>query len=332
MKDMIFPYQTLRGNLNLSVSQLRVDDAPVGAGLVLPDTRILNLFDVGLASWRHISLEVAVLAEPRFLEEFENSHGAVTATVVALCRPTNNRQTIRLQRNESESGRWVGLVELHRDNFSGRVELRAILAATVDGIACRPVGFADDWSVHFDEPASLRLKGTLPVRWRDFKHEEAGPLAGQFSDSTHVVDLSKSVPEVLLNSSFEGLEALLRDRKDRGAVEQVMHDMQRMSVARSVWMALLADALTAVKPGEEGEEPDWPDAEWQAEILRRVLPEIDRTKSERELLRMAAEEWRTHPGSAELLSRAEAIIGDVIGVNKSLRKSIQTLVREGVGA
>jgi len=50
------------------------------------------------------------------------------------------------------------------------------------------------------------------------------------------------------------------------------------------------------------------------------------------LLHLAAEEWRTHPGSAVFQGRAEATVGDIVNANKSLRKSIQKLIREGVVA
>src|SRR5206468_2259939 len=100
--------------------------------------------------------------------------------------------------------------------------------------------------------------------------------------------------------------------------------------ARSVWMTLVADAMSAIRDAEEAEDPEWPERGWHAEVLRRVLPEIDSRRSETELLRLAATEWRRHPGSATFLSRAEAAIGEIIQANKSLRKTIQNLMREGV--
>ena len=175
----------------------------------------------------------------------------------------------------------------------------------------------------------MRVRGTLRVRWVNFRAEDADPLAKQFPNSTHLAwfGAGEALPEVWLNSAFDGLEALLRDRKDRRGTEKGLHDMQRVSIARGVWMALVADALAAVRCGsdEDGSaEPDWPDAEWQSEVLRRVLPEVAPGKSDRELLALAATEWRTHPGAAEFYARAEAVIGDMIRANETLRRFVQT--------
>ena len=329
MKDLIFPYETLGGGFVLELTKLRLDGDCAASELVVSEGRLVNLYETVSSSWQRVSFNVEVISDRAQLEGFEHEHGQVLLTVVASCRPTNNRQTIRLGRSEVDHARWSGEVELDRDNFRGRVELRAILTGASSSLAHRPVGFSDDWVIHFDAPASLHLAGTLKVGWYDFKKDDAPDLAKQFPDSSHVVDMAKPLPEILLNTSFVGLEPLLRDRRDRREEEQVMHDMQRMSIARSVWMALLGDALAGIKTGDDGEEPDWPDAEWQAEVLRRVLPEINKSKSESELLRLAAGDWRTHPGSAEFLSHAEAVIGDIIGANKALRKSVQILERKG---
>jgi hypothetical protein len=330
MKDVIYPYPTLGGGLVMELSKLRLDGDDTGTKLVDAEIRLVNLFETMSSCWQRASFTLDIVADRAQLEEFETKHGQTLLTVIASCRPTNNRQTIRLQRSDLDRARWAGEVELDRGNFRGRVELRAILTCATNGMAHRPVGFSEMWCIHFDAPASLRLAGTLKVSWCDFKSAEAPVLAKQFSDSSHVVDIARSMPEIFLNKSFEGLEPLLRDRRDRREEEQVMHDMERMSIARSVWMALLCDAMAAIKSGDEGEDPEWPDAEWQAEILRRVLPEIDKTKSERELLRLAAEDWRTHPLSADFLSRAEAVIGEIIGANKALRKAVHILERKGI--
>ncbi len=330
MKNLIFPYRTLDCALSLSLSRVHIDGNCARSTLVIPEAQLINLFEERSA-WQRVSFEASVVTDRGHLELFEDHHGQVSLTLVTLCTPANNRQTIHLERSELDRALWSGNIELDRDNFHGRSVVRALLTATVDGMPHRTVAISNDWVVHFDAPASLRLSGTLKVSWCDFKMENSPLLTKQFPDSSHVVDLAKPLPEVLLNSSFEGLEPLLRDRKDRSVPEQVMHDMQRMSIARSVWMALLGDAIAAIKEGEDGQEPEWPDSEWQAEVLRRILPEIEKSKSERELLQLAADDWRTHPGSAEFLSRAEAVIGELINANKSLRKSVQALAKGGLG-
>jgi hypothetical protein len=205
------------------------------------------------------------------------------------------------------------------------VALVTTLTAVVGGVPHRPVALASGWTVYADEPESLRLKGTLQVKWKNFKETDDLP-AKDFPNSTHVVAFTGGVPELWLNSGFEGLEPLLKDRKDRRGQDKGLHDFQRTGIARGVWMALVADALAAVREDtadDDAAEPDWPEVPWQAEILKQVLPEVAPGKSERELLRLAVGEWRQHPGAAEFFGRAEAVVGDLVKANELLRRFVQ---------
>jgi hypothetical protein len=60
----------------------------------------------------------------------------------------------------------------------------------------------------------------------------------------------------------------------------------------------------------------------------RIVTEIDPGKSEAELLSMAAGDWRVHPGAAVFYSRAEAIIGDIVKANETLRRFAQNYGQE----
>jgi hypothetical protein len=182
--------------------------------------------------------------------------------------------------------------------------------------------------VYFDEPPSFRFRGTLSVRWVNFKSPDEKSLGREFPDSTHVVSFSGGMPEILLNSGFPGLEPILKDQPNRRGTDKAMHDMLRTSIARAVWMSLVGDSLAAVKSGDEDEPPDWPDEDWQREVLERILRAIDSSKSEAELLRMAADDWRSHPGAAEFYSRAEAVIGDIVKANETLRRFAQNYGKE----
>jgi hypothetical protein len=325
VSQALFPYETLKQQPAFQITEIRVDGS-AKPSLINREEGAINLFD-SKAGWRRVELDLELTADRDDVAEFEVGRGGLAAIAVAHCMPTNTRQRALLTRSEYDPGRWEGTMELDRDNFRGRAVVGPILTAVVGGISHRPVGVATGWALHFDEPESLRLRGTLRVRWVDFKAADADPLARQFPDSTHLVwfGAGQALPEVWLNSAFDGLEPLLRDRKDRRGAEKGLHDMQRLSIGRGVWMALMADALAAVRAesDESGSgEPDWPDTEWQAEVLRRVLPEVAPGKSDRELLKLAATEWRTHPGAAEFYARAEAMIGDMIRANETLRRFV----------
>jgi hypothetical protein len=330
VKAMIFPYPTLRGDVELTISDIRIDGAPLPQDYIQPNDRLIALHGQETATWQRLSFRLDVQTNPGSLRQFEEEHGPVTLSVTAACRPTNTRQPIRLERSTLDPSIWSGKGELHRSQYRDKAQLQAILTAKVDGLAYRPVATSDGWTLYFDPSESFRVAGSLRVVWCDFKDETAPPIAKQFADSAYVVDLDRSLPEILLNKSFEGLEPILRDAKDRSPIELALHDITRMSIARSVWLALLHDAMSAIPPEEENEELTWPEREWHVDVLRRILPEIDPGKGESELLRLASNDWRQHPGSASFAARAEAIIGDLVGANKALRKSTQALIRQGI--
>jgi hypothetical protein len=321
----LFPYDTLGGGdpPTLTITALRVDGIGRSA-LINKETSSVNLFEETKA-WNRAELELELTSDPGNVSEFERKHGSVSAVVVANCLPTNTRQPVTLARSDVDPGRWSGKLELDRDNFRARVVLVTTLTATVNRVKFRPAAFASGWTVHADEPESLRLKGTLRVKWLNFKNQDAPSPARDFPNSTHVVAFTGGVPELWLNSSFEGLEALLKDRKDRRGADKGLHDFQRTGIARGVWMALIADALAAVQAeaSDDNEaEPDWPEVPWQTEVLKQILPEVAPGKSDRELLALAAAEWRQHPGAAEFFSRAEGVVGDLVKANELLRRFV----------
>jgi hypothetical protein len=324
LKDIIFAYGTLEPPPRLRVVAVRLDGSAWPALIKPADSRV-DLFE-GKAAWRRAELDLELAADREAVGVFEAQHGELAAVAVAHAAPTMVRQSARLARSSCDRARWGGTLELDRDNFRGRALLRSRLTASVGGVAHRPVAEPAGWAVHFDEPAGLRLGGRLRVRWVDFRAEGADPLARQFAESTHVVAFraADEPPELLLNASFEGLDDLLRDGERDGAGRGV-HDLLRLGIARGVWLELVAVAMAAIRAEDDGggARADWPAAEWQREVLRRVLPRVAPGKPERELLELAATEWRTNPGAGEFYARTEAAVGDMIGADESLRRLIQ---------
>jgi hypothetical protein len=327
VSDVLYPYDTLEGELGLVVGTPILDDKPASASLCQAETHTIHLYQAK-HSWDRVALPLRAQVDHATLEKFESAHGETAMVVVANCRPTNTRQSLTLKADKR--GGWEGSLELERDNYRDRVELKGVLTPVGGTLRTRPVAFSPAWNVYFDEPPSLRFRGTLSVRWVNFKSPPPGTPAvvAQFPDATHVVSFAGGMPEVLLNSAFEGLEPLLKDRRDRRDPERALHDMQRVSIARGVWMALVADAMAAVKPGDEDEAPDWPQEDWQKEVLKHIVLAVDPAKSEAELLSMAANDWRSHPGAAEFYARAEAIIGDIVKANQTLRRFAQNYGQE----
>jgi hypothetical protein len=328
LSEIIYAYGTLEQPPRLRITGVRLDGA-ARPDLINPAGRV-DLFG-GTAPWRRAELDLELEADRAAIRDFEERHGELSAVAVAYCESTRTRQSTRLARSRCDEGRWEGTIELDRDNFRGRAFLRPRLIGAVGGVPHRPVAEPAGWTVHFDEPAGLRLGGRLRVRWVDFTAEGADPLARQFPGSAHLVyfGTGDTAPEVWLNSAFDGLDELLRDA-DRDGAKRGVHDLLRTGIARGVWMELVAVAMAAIRAGDgegRGEKADWPEAEWQCDVLRRVLPRVAPGKPERELLELAATEWRAHPGAGEFYARAEAVVGEMIRADESLRRLIQ--VSEG---
>lgn len=323
MIGFLFPYDTPEGaEPTLTIAEIRLN------GVAKPRTirteeATANFYDELI--WDKAELDLVLTCRIDGLSQFEATHGSVLATVVVHCLPTNTRQPIRLKRSELDPGRWSGTLELDRHNFRNRVELATILTATVNRIENRPVAFAPRWTIHMDEPESLRIGKTLPIKWENFTLPTAVTPGSLAPKSTHAVRFAGKLPELVLNSGFTGLESLLKDRRDRKGAEQGLHDLLRTGIARSVWMVLLADAMAAIRrPEEDGESPDWPETPWQAEVLKLILPEIDPAKSPNELLTLALDALQHQGNAGEFYSRAETVIGDIINSNETLRRFVST--------
>jgi hypothetical protein len=326
VSDILYPYTTLQAELTFDLGTPVLDGMSTG-NLRHPESRTVNLFHAR-HPWRRVKLPITVAVDTGLLKVYEDEHGETVLMVVANCRPTNTRQALTLR--AAQHGEWEGALELDRDNFRDQIELKAVLTPRGGPLLRKPVGFAPVWSVYFDEPPSFRFRGTLAVRWVNFKSPppDAPSLVKEFPDSTHVVSFDGGMPQVLLNSAFPGLEEILKDQPGRRGTDKALHDMQRTSIARAVWLVLVGDSLAAVKRGDEDEPADWPDEDWQREVLERVFRAIDPGKSDDQLLRMAANDWRSHPGAAVFHSRAEAIIGDIVKANETLRRFAQTYGQE----
>jgi hypothetical protein len=325
MSAVLFPYPTLGDSEpTLSITTVRLDGAS-RPHLVKKEDSTISLYD-DAKPWRRAELDFELICVSDRVRAFEDEHGRISgAVLVANCRPTNARHSVRMSRSDVDRGRWSGTLELDRENVRDRVDLTTILSAEVGGVTNRPVAVAPGWIAYADEPESLRLKGTLRVRWLNFTSLASPVLARAFPHSTHLVHFTSGMPELWLNSGFAGLEPLLKDRKDRRGADKALHDFQRTGIARGAWLALIADAMSAVQgdaADEQSDELGWPEKPWQAEILKRVLPQVAPDKSERELLTMAAQAWRE--GCGDFFARAEAVVGDIVKANESIRRYVQS--------
>ncbi len=322
-----FPYKTIGGDIELRITDGKLDDDDFPKNPFTPDQRLVQLYDLDKKSWRHVALELELIGPAEEIAALERSGSEVTATVVAHCPATQLRQTIRLQRAGGKAVKWYGTAELDRDNYRRRAELVGLVVGTAAGRPYRHLGRSEPWSVHFDEPAVLPLEGTLRVQWVDFKSPGEQAFLKDHCDKPYFTDLSDAVPTVYLNKcdDFASLPAIMDDRRRTNKWDNALHDSQRVGIARSVWLAMLNTALAAVEEDEDGGDPDWPTEDWKRQVLQALLPRIYPDVSLEQALAQAIADRRTPDGAATLESRAEAAISAQVGAGKILRRTLDAL-------
>ena len=217
-----------------------------------------------------------------------------------------------------------------RASFAGKLKLEGVICGTIEGSGHRFLGRSEPWNLYFDEADHLPLSGTLRVQWVDFDQPGEYTFLTEYADQSFYTDLVDDRPTVFLNRSekYSGLFALLADRKRTVRWDRALHNAERVSIARSVWMAMLNAAIAAIEQGQEGDDPDWPEQDWKRQVLQKLLPKIYPDKSDREALREAVVNWNSKHGAGQLESRAQAEIGKVIRADRLLRLTLDSLSQD----
>ncbi|MGV0646749.1 hypothetical protein ABQE44_25525 [Mycolicibacterium sp. XJ2546] len=265
MKEL-YPYQTLFGDVIVQVRRVAIDDVPVRARIE-PDSQTIDLTRVERADWERASFEVVVTAPASEIDGLPNA----TAIAILECGPANTRVAFELEPEHPTVGRWTGEVTLERDYWFGLAELRCGVAATVDGVPGRIVGWASTWNLAFDDlPDRPTVGGAIRITWLDFTNPGDRPYLRQHADKYFYISVDPHEPQLFLNKGFSGLDALLGDRPRRGPADRALHDQTRASIADKTWTALFNAALDFVDVDDE-EIPQWPDVEWQRVVLESLL-------------------------------------------------------------
>jgi len=136
-----------------------------------------------------------------------------------------------------------------------------------------------------------------------------------------------------LNSSkkFDGLAALLGDRK-RPASEKPLHNAERVSIARTVWMALFNTSIASiVEPDDDDGVPDWPADDWKRKVLKKMLSRIYPLKSDAERLQVALDVWNSNERAGQLESLGQVKIDAINRVPRLLRLTLD-LINKGTAS
>jgi hypothetical protein len=262
----LYPYDVLFGDVVIEVRGVRIDDVPVN-GRTDPDSRTVDLTGVERVDWERASIEILVTAPASEVANLVDD----TTVAVLECGPSNNRTSFRLEPDFPGSGSWRGEITLEREYWFGVAELRCGVTATVDGVAKRIVGWANPWTVAFDDlPNRPTIGGAIKITWLDFENPGERAYLRRHADKYYYISVDPHEPHLFLNKGFGGLDALLGDRPRRGAADRALHDQTRASIADKTWTALFNAALDFVEVDDDG-LPQWPDVEWQRVVLESLL-------------------------------------------------------------
>lgn len=207
----------------------------------------------------------------------------------------------------------------------GPVSLQAHLAGTVSGGAHRYLASADEWTLYFEQAPSPSPKGALPIQWVDFSANDAPVFLKKYVNEPMYADLEATpLPKIYLNKGFDGLAALFVEKPRPAGARLALHEAERISLAKGVWLALFQSALASVDEPEENEEPDWPQG-WQGEVLKKMLARIHPELEAGARLSQAVQE-RKSDGARHFESLVLAAVSqDMIKEGKGLRTSLMAL-------
>jgi|GEM_PF-1092243 len=325
MSVRIFPYPTMTGTISFQLSNGRLDGADWPRTPYVPDRQLVYLHDVDKDDWEEAEFEAGVTLPAEELARFEED-GNVNVLLTVECSRTLYREVVPLHRSRSETNRWSGVLTVAKQNFRGAATVTAVVAGKAFNRNDRFVGRSTEWTLQIDEPEIRPMTGTMKVRWMDFERPEQGlGFLKDYKDHEFFTDMQSEVPTLYLNKSeaFDGLPALLDDRRRRKE-DRPLHDAERISVARSVWMGLINTAIASIRHDEEG-MPDWPLETWKRLVLKRFLHRVYRMHGEDELLKEVDEAWKSAERSADLESKLQLAVEDVIGAGKLLRRTLGIL-------
>jgi hypothetical protein len=163
------------------------------------------------------------------------------------------------------------------------------------------------------------------MAWEDFSDPTEGrSWLEDVENEPAFLRLDDNQPVLFLNSSIEGLKALLDQKPGRQPAEQALHDQARGSIAGDAWGAMFNASIQAIQQ-EDGEDPDWPEDAWKRTALEQLLELIHPDMTAEDALREIAERRSDLDAAGPLQQELFVAISEHVGAGALLRKAIREL-------
>ncbi|WIV60603.1 hypothetical protein [Amycolatopsis nalaikhensis] len=262
-----FPYPTLFGDIDLDVSAVTVDGAPLPYSRISKTERTVALHQAGKEHWSvaTLRLDAKIPAE----EIDEGPWEDVQCLAVLTERATNTRSVTRL--TGFGGGSCHGTVDLARSAHLNRATLSLAVVGTFEGIPGRLIGTTiREWYVDLKSAAPSRQRAIeiLQIDFRDGAETWLRP----FKDAPWLVDTSGEIPAVLINTSaIEGFTAILNGTGGT-AGERALRETMSSQIAQDAWTAMFQAAISDLELDEDG-TPQIPGG-WRGSVLTSMLPDV----------------------------------------------------------
>jgi hypothetical protein len=322
---VLYPYETLVGDVDLQVKSASVDGQAVPADFLEPDRRVLAIAGIGRESWDLARLDIEVTAPQTEIKDLKAKGAKPTALALLHGGATNMRQALRLDPDPKNPARWTGKVEVERPHWYGRLVLGSTVVASIDGTDGRVIGDATRWSISLDDVPRPPIHGNIPVKWDNFHEPRSLPELRRVADQPFFVHLDSDQPILYLNEGFEGLRPLLDDRHRRPREVQVLHDQTRVTFAAAAWAAMFDSSLAAAAEASEPDEPELPSVEWQRSVLEILLARMYEERTLEDALEEVIRLLGDGEGFTTVQSRLVPAVSQQVGGGRLLRASINRL-------
>lgn len=326
----IFPYDVL-SELPVTVTSIELIDAG-GQTKTIPPNAIknarlpLHLLGNDTPNWRELSL--AIECDVPATDFAKVATDAANVAFVVALRDASSRSRWSCIGNKVTGGsRWIATVTLPRTSLRGAVEFVPYLVRTTDAAASAPskashrgaiIGWSTPISVYIDEPTSLPIAGDVDVNWVSFNDD---PTLRPIRDRMFVVDVLGARPVVNLNKDHEDLRRAMT-HKGRQGPQAALRQALYCYVVQEAFMAITLDALENARIATEdaGGVPSFPEIDWKADALRRVLRHVYRELEPDAALKRLLELYADQSQTAHLVAMLSSALQSTINVKKNLLK------------
>jgi len=314
-----YPYATIVEPLPL-VAETQVLDGYMPPHDLLAARRSIDLSALP-SGWRRAAFRLRVDLASELVEDEVKD---VEVTLSIDCAATNLRFGVPMV-PAARLGSYVADLEIEAGGLAHRAALRAVVAATIDGVPNCYYGQSEAWNVWLSPPETPQLTGDLDVMWADFTGDERpASIDGAFRDEAYYIDLTADPPVIWLNEGVQDLRRLFDDAPRRSAVEKAMRSAHFHSIASSGWLAMFNAGIGAIEPDNAG-GAIWPQNDWQRQVLQSLLPRIYPDLSPDDALQRAYEDDADSGGARLLQARAMAAISGLLRETSKIRAAIRAM-------